>query len=276
MTIIVAVAAPDGIILAGDSRTTTFPDGDPGSGRYRIYSDTAEKVYEICGRFGVASFGDAFIGQQTIAGVMAEFTAHIKQDPPPDVESFATAIGEFFAARYADVHRAETGEDLPGDAPGQLGLIVAGYDLDGIGHVYEIHVPHGARDPDVDFTTAVQSVLWRGQTDVINRLINGVDWETLGASGVTLPDAVVDDLQGLAYNLLYPIALQDAVDFATFLAQTTIDMQRFSDGFARAPGSVPGCGGNVDILAITRPGARWVAAPVLEARRTRGSAEGAI
>src|SRR4051794_8524288 len=95
MTIVVGVAAPDGLVLAADSRTTRVVDQ-----RYRISSDAAHKVFALCGRFGVATYGAAFIGTNTIAGEMDEFVAELTTGGvPDDVEHLAEALGSFFQTR---------------------------------------------------------------------------------------------------------------------------------------------------------------------------------
>lgn len=70
MTIVVGAASPDGIVLAADSRTT-LSDGV----RHRISTDSAEKVFELNDSFGVATYGMAVIGKQTITGLMDQFVA---------------------------------------------------------------------------------------------------------------------------------------------------------------------------------------------------------
>jgi 20S proteasome alpha/beta subunit len=55
VTVVVGVAAPDGVVLAADSRTTSFPDGMGDQARYRIITDTADKLFTIRDRFAVAT-----------------------------------------------------------------------------------------------------------------------------------------------------------------------------------------------------------------------------
>jgi hypothetical protein len=247
MTIVVAAASPDGIVLAADSRTT-ISDG----ARHRISSDSADKVFELTERFGVATYGIAFIGSRTINGLMDEFVAS-SDDEWADVETFAHALGDFFNGRFvAEYGDIDTSEGWP------LGFIVVGYDSAGIGHAWEISVP-GPTVTDTTLNTTEGGTLWRGQTDVIGRLIKGVDWNTLEAAGVKLDDDARKALGQLEYILLHPITLQDAVDMAAFLVRTTIEMQRFSDGTPFSPGLIPGCGGETQMLAVTRSGVEWVA-----------------
>ena len=272
MTIVVGVAAPDGMILAGDSRST-YTDGT----RHRIASDFTQKVFTVCESLGVATYGLNSIGQRTIAGLMDEFVTQLPEEAPRNGETIAASLGEFFDARF----RAEVSEqdvaawEASGNAA--IGFLIAGYDTDGIGRIREVSIPGGAVEEapgDVEVNTALGGTLWRGQTDVIRRLVFGFDGDLFAAAGHQLPDDLDEPITALTYNLLFPITMQDAVDFASFLIRTTIDMQRFSDGTTASPGYLPGCGGPIRILAVTRDGDQWVSPPVLTDPTTPGLAEG--
>jgi hypothetical protein len=69
----------------------------------------------------------------------------------------------------------------------------------------------------------------------------------------------------------YPITLQDAVDLTHFVIRTTIETQRFTDGTYLSPGSIPGCGGPTQTLAITTGGCRWIERPTVLPGGTRTS-----
>jgi hypothetical protein len=256
MTIIVGITTPDGVVLASDSRTTrSAADG------HRIISDSAQKVFQI-GPFGVATTGLAFIGGNTIAGLMDQFLAQLGDEGATDVEAFADALGSFFHSRFtseAETEGVTWDTEVSGFA---LTFLVAGYAGNGIGHIHEVNIPGPSRG-DYSPNTADTGTMWRGQTDVITRMLKGVD-----ASGLQLPlddlsEALVhrifEGLAALEYIHLFPITVRDAVDYASFLIRTTIDMQRFSDGTLTTPGLVPGCGGPVQILVVERSRARWAA-----------------
>jgi hypothetical protein len=263
VTIVVGAASPDGIVIAADSRTTLM-DGI----RHRISTDAADKVFKLKD-FGVATYGAALIDHRTINGLMDEFVATVDERACLDGEGFAVALGDFFDHRYVAAHGpTDTRAGWP------LGFLVAGYDDAGIGHVWEVGVP-GRTVTKTQVNTADRGTLWRGQVDVIGRLIKGVDLNALVAAGETPQPAVLETLQKLEYILLHPVTLQDAADMAAFLVRTTIDMQRFSDGTALAPGLVPGCGGVTQMLAVTRTGVQWISRRRLVGPSQPGWAEGA-
>jgi hypothetical protein len=251
VTIIVGIATPDGIVLASESRTTRST-----SEGHRILSDSAQKVFSIGDRFGVATAGLAFIGSDTIAGVMDRFLAHVDEDDTRDIEKFSAALKSFFDERFLE-WLAEIDETWDPDEHGSaIQFLVCGYDDYGIGHIREVTIPGDLGDSDLP-NTVMGGVIWRGQTDVIRRLVKGVDWAGIN---VELPDDALEALRGLEYESLFPITVQDALDYAAFLVRTTIDMQRFSDGTVASPGLVPGCGGPLQLLVVDRDGADWAQA----------------
>jgi hypothetical protein len=265
VTIVVAVAAPDGIVLSADSRASYF-DGE----RHRVASDSSVKVFDIFGTIGVATYGLVFLGEKTIAGVIDEFVAGLPTDRPTNAADVAGQLAEFcdlrFCAAYPDI-------DLSTIEGALLGFLVASYDDDGVARIREVGIPGGGVSMpmgDTEISTRNNGVLWRGETDVIRRLVKGVDWNVLAAAGVVVPEEMQESLDGLEYNLLLPITLEDAVDFATFLIRTTIEMQRFSDGTALRPHANQTCGGDVRTLAVTRDGTQWVSEQPVGAGRRRG------
>ncbi|MDI3309363.1 MAG: hypothetical protein QJR07_20000 [Acetobacteraceae bacterium] len=103
-------------------------------------------------------------------------------------------------------------------------------------------------------------VLWDGQYEALNRLILGLGFDVGSAlvkHGVPAQEAgrlqeqLVRDLYATLSVPAMPI--QDAIDLARFLVETTIGFVRFA---VSLPKSV---GGAVDIAAITKhEGFRWV------------------
>jgi hypothetical protein len=252
VTVIVGITTPDGVILASDSRLTRETDDG-----YRILSDSSQKIFEV-GGYGVAMAGLAFIADHTIAGLMDQFVAQVTDDDRKTVDTFADALGAFFDRRFADWFEA-AGETYDVEKSGyQLWFFVAGYDDEGIGHIRQVFIPGPVRGEDSPDTTLPETIRG-GQTDVIDRLLDGVDWDKAAIPKNAISDEVNERLQSVAYNELAPITVQDGIDYASFLIRTTIDMQRFSDGTIGDPGLIPACGGPLQILVVEQSRTRWPA-----------------
>jgi hypothetical protein len=269
VTIAVVVASPDGLVVASDSRTVSAP-----TGRHRIVSDSAQKVFAPFGRFGVVTYGTAFIGAQTIIGLVDEFIAG--RSGPEDVDDLARQLGVFFDERLRDDLAYQGKTVIARKDVWPLGFVVVGYDEHGIGRVREVGVP-GPRGPTViasKVDTSRLGFVFRGQTAAVRRLLDGVDRDAFVALyGRKAPPAVDTAFSKLEYLYLNPITLQDALDFAAFLIRTTIDIQRFSDGTGGSPGAVPACGGALQALLVTNHGAEWIARPRVLRPSAAGRAE---
>jgi hypothetical protein len=268
VTIVVGVATPEGLVLGTDSRTT-YEMGD----HHRIASDNAQKLF-VVGDMGVATFGSAFVGFETIAGLMDQFAAQVGDDGK-DVHHFAEALAKFFSGRFLAQLKTEGREWDPDTEPFPFGFLVAGYDDDGIGHIKGVNIPDPTIDPELIADTTTGGTMWRGQTDVIGRLIKGVDAERLQVAGAKVDEDLSKAFAQVEYQLLSPITVQDGIEWVGFLVRTTIDMQRFSDGTMIDPRAIPGCGGRLQLLAIERSGPSWVSRPILTAPGQPGKAEGA-
>jgi len=141
---------------------------------------------------------------------------------------------------------------------------VAGYDGAGVGRIKELDFPGGSIHEKFNTKDHFRMV-FNGETDVIQRIILGIDFSRLGTvkhfrdmDEATLKDTRAQ-LAQLEYNIAYQaLSLQDTVDLATFLVQATVTMQRFLFGTVGSVGSVPGVGGPVDTLAVTPSELKWI------------------
>lgn len=259
MTIVVAAVAPDGIVLASDSRTT-----ERSGFHRRVTSDSAHKVFEASGKFAAATYGFATIGTLTVRSLFDEWVTTTAA--PADLDVFARELGSFFQKRVEDATPAKRGGGLPlGAKSWPLGLLVGGYGGDGVGRVLEVKIREDRYDvSETGATTEKPSVVYRGQTSALRRLIRGVDFDELREGNIRLGEELEERLETLHYELIAPITTQDAVDFAYFLIETTIKMQRFSDGTVLAKnrdgrGPPPGCGGPIQAIVIEPRRVLWLA-----------------
>lgn len=267
MTIAVAVACPEGLVLAADSRTSTVG----ANGAFRVATDYAHKVFSIQDRFGAVTFGWAFLEGRSIAGVMEEFAAQTQLAENATIEAVAAALADYFNDRI-DAHVAAGLDPEPDAGNDVLGFIVGGYDQTGVGQFRLVWLPSRTITPGA--ATNNSGAHWQGEVDVWFRLSKGFDILRLDTEG--WEQAQLDGLAALEYIVRFEaMALQDAIDYAEFIVRTTVDMQRFSHGTVATPGSFPTCGGPVELATITRRGGlEWVRKTRVRAA-TPGRAEAA-
>jgi hypothetical protein len=275
VTLAIAVATADGIVVAADSRTTFNPTDQP----QRVLSDFTHKVFRV-GNCAVATYGFAFLLGRNVAGHMATLAGQVANDDLPPNEMAERIKGYF--GDLLEQHFAAGNDERPPPGGDVLGFLVGGYEGPSA-RVYDVTLP----------TAGIMCVTpdgvgagWRGQTDVLARVLFGLD---LGSVDLVLRDkrgrlkardtALLQRLSDLSpltqYIVLFDgMNLQDAVDFAFFAIRTTIDVQRLTYGIAGKPGSWPGVGGPIEIAAVTAlDGFSWVQQTVLHGERPAGIAE---
>jgi hypothetical protein len=257
LTIAIAVKVSEGLVLAADSALVVegevVVEGQPPQrGVVQVYSH-ATKVTPIREwPVGVINWGVGQIGSRTIESLVREYANGLGDKQNLDVKSLADGLHGFIDERY----RRAFGNQTP-----VLGLQVAGYSP---GEFFPMQYlvtfpPHPDGSvidvrPDQPDGTPGFGANWYGMTDAICRLYFGVAPD---AMGVLFPDGPPTGLEERLRLLHYPIIfeampLQDAIDFAAWLAEVTIGRFRFVVGPATVVGPV-------DIAVITRhDGFRWV------------------
>jgi hypothetical protein len=274
MTLAVTVVCQDGVVVAADSRTTLANHR-----MLRVASDFTHKVFES-GGVAVATYGEAFVADRSIASHMAEFAvveAGNCDHPGPTAQRLA----EFFGDRY-DEHTAAAPDDVPPPGVAALGFLVGGYDDSGVGEAWEVTLPDRAVE-QIATTANGGGAAWRGQADIVTRIVRGADLELLDrlatAHKVTDQlDLLLPLLDACRYRIPFDsMNLQDGIDFAVLCIRTTIDVQRLTLGpVATAPEfSWPGVGGPIEIATVTAPrGFQWVQRTSVQGERPAGMAEG--
>ena len=255
MTIVVAAAAPDGIALATDSRTT-HQKGPA----HRIRTESARKVFSV-GATAIATYGVAEIGGRSIAGLMDVAGRTIGADDEP--EEVGTKLAQFFGGLL----RRENSTFLKS---GVLGFLVAGYTRQRRGVLLDVLVPATdgeAVRPIPKVGTTRRGMVYRGSTGFLRRVFEGTDRDELDRIADSSERDALAKLSPrigqLRYELNTPNSLQDAVDLAAFAVRFTIDMERFTDGTLSNPGAAPGCGGKIQLAAVRPSGVEWIAEPTV-------------
>jgi hypothetical protein len=228
MTLAVAVKGPEGLVLAVDSRLTLT--STPAGGQPVVsYFDNATKLTRIGGQphVGVVTYGLGAIGTgqpRSVLGFVSEFETGLaaEGDDRLKVVDIARKLGEFYAEQWQKAA-------MPADSQ-PISFFVAGFDRgEAYGRIYGITVP-SALEPQA-YCADYFGARWSGQYKLQDNHVAGLEKEW--AQKLDLP---------IPYQFF---ALQDCVDFATFLVTMTSTVQAWT-----MVGN-HGVGGAVDVATIT-------------------------
>lgn len=256
MTVIVSVKINDGVVMAADSA------GSMESGQ--VY-EHANKISNLCAGLpvGAMSTGAGGIGNESVETLMKDLQRrfagldpqHAEWRLDPATYTVAEAAGRLRSFLFEEKSLA-CGDDT------KLQLRVCGYSAGRpLAEVWEVNIAGRACPPPrCIMDESGFGVLWDGQYEALNRLILGTGFEigtALVRHGVAadwaphLQANLVGDLYATLSAPAMPI--QDAIDLARFLVETTIGFIRFA---VFLPKSV---GGAVQVAAITKhEGFQWV------------------
>jgi hypothetical protein len=256
MSLGVACAGPEGIVLAADSRVTlTAEMQQPGGAKLLLPAtfDSATKLIRVQGQKYVAAvtYGAGAIGVQqprTPTSFVPEFEAELAKTSPGrlSVEDFAKSLGAFFSKQWAS--------QMPPNYVGNpMVFLVGGYDENlPYGTVFELNVPH-APVPIQRFPPGQFGFTWGGQREYTDRILQGFDdrLPKMVQDFLKLSDAQASALRDhlkLQLSARIPYAflpLQDCVDLAIFLVRSTITIHSWIV-------DIRGVGGAIDVATITR------------------------
>lgn len=232
MSLIVTTYAPEGIILAGDSRLTLNWNQEI-EGKNNNYSITASdsnsKVFQIKEKFGLATFGAADIKGIPISGYINQFIEEKIKDET-EIDEIPQFIHEFF------------GDNL---GKPNTSFYLCGYKIENgisIPYIYFLDINQTVTTRINFAGDQIQyGANWGGESEVMTRLLNnikihnGTDWIEVNATGIP-------------FNFF---TLQDAIDFSIYAVRTTIETFKFQQ-------RIKTVGGPIDILAIKPNEIQWI------------------
>jgi hypothetical protein len=245
MTLVVSLRVPDGVVLAADSLQTTQGTLIPGlkdltfiapkSGEVVKIDDLklppiviptstssyAQKLFPFKEKFGVATFGNGIVNQRTMYNHFKNLENQVKTNVD-SISSAATIIKNYFANEVKQELDANPNKDLPKDAY-LFGFQLVGYESpeEKLGKAIELLFGKETRLNNIDGIGCSVS----GDMVLVNKL-----WELQKAEHMQINFGT--------------FSLQDAIDYAEFLINTTASFQRFVN-------MIPTVGGAVDIALIT-------------------------
>jgi hypothetical protein len=251
MSLVVSLRVPDGIVIAADSlmtfHTQSVPKEEfvwcpkceakiphslisPPAPIMAPGSSNVQKLFCVKKRdIGLAVFGMPFLTGRTIESHLRDLEKRIFENET--VERVADKVSEYFKAEL----NKEVG-NLENISEGQfpLGFQLSGYD-----------------DQDVSIGKTFSIEL--GRISRIEPLHSkGYGCSVSGDQRVVLKLWKEDPNIPLPMPPFQLLPLQDAIDYAIFLIDTTIKFQRFTP-------MTPTCGGSIDIAVITHhSGFQWI------------------
>jgi len=257
MSIIVSVKINDGIVMAADSALAFFyPTGGAG----QIYQHATKIMNLVKGLpIGVMTCGSGSVGAASVDTLLKDLRGRLSAggedalDPGTyTLASVAGAVGRFFSEKAAAA-----------DFKLFLLLRVCGYSSgEDLPEVWQVGVGGGASDEPICAQQREEiGPRWNGELDAMDRLLLGIPphlVDSLVKEGLLAPGgsdlAIPRLVPHVSVPMILPAApIQDAIDLARFMVETTIGFIRFA---IDRPKTV---GGAVEIASITKhEGFKWV------------------
>jgi len=266
VTIAISMKVNDGIVLAADSASTMIGYDHTGKGAVVNIYDNADKIFNLRKGFpiGAVTWGAGSIGQASISTLAKDFRKLITKDDnykidkdDYKVEDVANKFKEFiFGENYEIVFESLNDNQKP-----SLGFIVVGYSAgEPLAEEYLIQINKGkCIGPKLLRKKSDVGVSSQGVTEAISRVYGGVSLQLInvlreaGLDDKTLKNIIKLCRQRLPVPMVTPaMPIQDAIDLANFLVETTTQFTRFAPG----PATV---GGPTEIATITKhEGFKWI------------------
>ncbi len=230
MSFLIAVHVNEGIVLASDRRTTytnTQHNGLETIHNIGVHTtNSTDKTFLCPNNAGISTCGDASLMGKPITGFIQDMI-RTRIEPDTSVSSMPEKVIEYFNGLEA----------VP-----DTNFIIAGYEENENKKIQKIYKVNVIRKDVEEIDTSSQGAIWDGETLTLTRIIQNVAVKNDENTYMDLPYEEI--LWGY-------FTLQDAVDFARYAVETTIQTMRFKK-------VVETVGGNVDILIITPDNAKWL------------------
>ena len=253
MTICASVKVRDGLVLATDSMTQIWGQDEAGK-RHPIKNyANARKLFQICELpIGIVTYGIGNLGSRSIYGFLRDFSSDYSE--ADDVRSITENLYEFINQAYQEQFGAE------GNLPG-LGFFIAGYSPNtAFPEEWEFVLPRDSESRQVRPLDQF-GASWRGTNVPFTRLYKGFDPRVVQElEQREVSREVIEVIKQYESPVVYDgMPVQDAVNFAIFILQTTIGISTFEIGS-------PSCGGPLQVATVLpEAGFKWIAEPSLTA-----------
>lgn len=258
-TVIVGLHTREGIVLAADSRVTYTKNNK------KLYEDTAEKLIVI-GDCALAIFGTVGIGNDNLSELVKDLDINDKTKFP-----YIESLGQYYAIwnKCCNLFENKYYKWFDKVKNPKGGFFIAGLEQ-GVLMIRTNYFDPSTRRSRLSILPA--GIIFKGQTNVISRLLYGVDEQLcLIDDNLAFDRDLIEDnlgkkkdiyeiLKKFQYLINYDeMSLEEGIQFAKFLVNATIIMNKYSHGTKLNPRSdISEVGGDIDILVITNKGLKWV------------------
>lgn len=235
MSFVIAVYVNEGIVVASDRRTTySKTQNDERKTTFYIgvhTTDSTDKTFVCPNGASISTCGDASLLGKPITGYIQEFIrTRVSKDC--SIADMPEELIKYFHAL----------SEIPDTV-----FLIAGYETSEDGTKRQRIQKVALRSKAVtEIDTSCQGAVWEGEITTLVRLIQNVAMKT------------ENGYQDLPYEeiLWGYFTLQDAVDFARYAVETTIQTMRFKN-------VIETVGGSIDVLVITPEETKWLQKEVL-------------
>ncbi|MBX3306491.1 MAG: hypothetical protein KF751_10630 [Nitrospira sp.] len=252
MTIAISIRTGSAVVFAADSKVTTRgiagleEDGTP-RWQDQTYDNAFKVVHDRSQKLMVMVAGDANLGQMLATDFIATRSFTIDGDAETQDKSVAGLAEEMFKEIEAVWSKTKM---PPEQWPGPI-LLLAAPSPDGKRpRVWRIVLYAGKAE--VQEIQNEPGIRMEGSYNAIFPLLYGFDYSVLSATAKDLGieiEVFAKSLQSLKVLRpidklnFYPMPIQDAMEFAVFLAKCQVEMERFLPG-------TPLCGGPIDVMVL--------------------------
>jgi hypothetical protein len=264
MTVCVAVRVNDSMVFAADSASTLEARKPSGESIVVNVYRHGDKIFNLYKGLPVVAMtcGMGHIGERAISSLAKDLRQRLVNGGPGwRIRPNAYSIDEIteraktflFDERYQSVAP-------PPPSPHLFEFWIGGYSSGSEKHdLRKITIANGSCNVEQLGAEGSCGIRWGGQPEAITRLIKGFSpglSAALQANGMSQPDADKMDLfvkTKFEINLAQPsMPVQDAIDLAEFLVETTKGFFRFKLGADTV-------GGDADLAVVTRhEGFKWI------------------
>lgn len=263
MTIALAIKVNDGIVLASDSATTMSQRTQNGEEYIINIYDNQNKVFNLHKGLpvGMITWGLGNIGSSSLTTLVKDFRKNITHIAEHKIDTDRYTVEELANKFYEFIYSERY---VPAGHTQGMGFVIGGYSSES-SHPEEWLIDidnHGQCEGPILLREADPSDFgsnWFGQPEAIARLILGHS----GALELILQEANINSekikevmqlcAQHLQAQMFVPsMPIQDAIDIAQFLIETTIKYVKYTPGYKTV-------GGPIEIAVITKhEGFKWV------------------